>query len=80
MTCVQAVIIHLLVDPVPEQGHVHVHAGRTVATADAPRDDAGLLLSVRIADGGTRQRTPAVSLYTGTYVYQKTLYTRTRHA
>lgn len=65
MTRVQAVVVHLLVNPVPEQGHVHVHAGCTVAAADTPRDDAGLLLPVGIADGGTCQRAPTVSLYTG---------------
>lgn len=74
MTRVQAVVVHLLVDPVPEPGHVHVHAGCTVAAADTPRDDAGLLLPVGIADGGTRQRAPAVSLY----AYQKnTLHSNT---
>lgn len=55
---------YLMIDPQPEPGHVHVHAGGNVAATNAPRDDASLLELFRLSFDGTYHGTTAVALKT----------------
>lgn len=55
---------YLMIDPQPEPGHVHVHAGGNVTATDAPRDNASLLELLRLSFDGTHHGTTAVALKT----------------
>jgi len=62
ISSVQVTVGHLLINPVPELGHVHVHAGGVFAATDSPSDDAGLMGPVGISVRGTSQWTSSVTL------------------